>query len=149
MKHASVNEDIVVSRPGYTLPSTLSLPASDGAAPCVVFFAGSGPTDRDSNRCPCLIAAATSGRSQRCATVSSELKYAGEQTTYIRRRYSFPRECLEHRARERYEPMTCPATAQSATTASGATRPVSRRPKPRPATPTSIGAVIALVQTGV
>jgi pimeloyl-ACP methyl ester carboxylesterase len=47
MKHASVNEDIVVGRPGYTLPSTLSLPASDGAAPCVVFFAGSGPTDRD------------------------------------------------------------------------------------------------------
>jgi hypothetical protein len=47
MKHAAVNEDIVISRPGYTLPSTLSLPASDGAAPCVVFFAGSGPTDRD------------------------------------------------------------------------------------------------------
>jgi pimeloyl-ACP methyl ester carboxylesterase len=47
MKHAAVNEDIVISRPGYTLPSTLSLPASDGPAPCVVFFAGSGPTDRD------------------------------------------------------------------------------------------------------
>src|SRR6202142_3777254 len=47
MKVAAVNEEIVVSRPGYTLPSTLSLPASDGAAPCVVFFAGSGPTDRD------------------------------------------------------------------------------------------------------
>ena len=47
MKHAAVNEDIVISRPGYTLPSTISLPASDGAAPCVVFFAGSGPTDRD------------------------------------------------------------------------------------------------------
>ena len=29
------------------MPSTISLPASDGAAPCVVFFAGSGPTDRD------------------------------------------------------------------------------------------------------
>jgi pimeloyl-ACP methyl ester carboxylesterase len=47
MKLAAVNEEIVISRPGYTLPSTLSLPASDGPAPCVVFFAGSGPTDRD------------------------------------------------------------------------------------------------------
>ena len=49
MKHAAVNEDLVISRPGYTLPSTISWPASDGAAPCVVFFAGSGPTDRDWN----------------------------------------------------------------------------------------------------
>jgi hypothetical protein len=47
MKHAAVNEDLVISRPGYTLPSTISWPASEGAAPCVVFFAGSGPTDRD------------------------------------------------------------------------------------------------------
>jgi pimeloyl-ACP methyl ester carboxylesterase len=47
MKYAAVNEDLVISTSGYTLPSTLSLPASDGAAPCVVFFAGSGPTDRD------------------------------------------------------------------------------------------------------
>src|SRR5450755_4034255 len=47
MKVAVVNEDIIISRPGYALPSTLFLPASDGAAPCVVFFAGSGPTDRD------------------------------------------------------------------------------------------------------
>jgi pimeloyl-ACP methyl ester carboxylesterase len=47
MKHAALNEEIVVSRPGYTLPSSVSLPPSDGAAPCVVFFAGSGPTDRD------------------------------------------------------------------------------------------------------
>ena len=47
MKHAAMNEDIVISRPGYTLPSTIALPASDGAAPCVVLFAGSGPTDRD------------------------------------------------------------------------------------------------------
>ena len=42
-----MNEDVVLSRPGYTLPSTVSLPASDGTVPCVVFFAGSGPTDRD------------------------------------------------------------------------------------------------------
>jgi pimeloyl-ACP methyl ester carboxylesterase len=42
-----VNEEIVISRPGYVLPSTISLPASDGAWPGVVFFAGSGPTDRD------------------------------------------------------------------------------------------------------
>jgi alpha-beta hydrolase superfamily lysophospholipase len=47
MRHAAMNEDIVITRPGYTLPSTIALPASDGAAPCVVFFAGSGPTDRD------------------------------------------------------------------------------------------------------
>src|ERR1035437_1397700 len=47
MKHAAVNDDLVISRPGYTLPSTIAWPASDGAAPCVVFFAGSGPTDRD------------------------------------------------------------------------------------------------------
>jgi pimeloyl-ACP methyl ester carboxylesterase len=47
MKYAAVNEGVVIRRPGYTLPSTLCLPASDGAAPCVVFFAGSGPTDRD------------------------------------------------------------------------------------------------------
>jgi len=49
MKHAAVSEDLVISRSGYTLPSTISWPASDGAAPCVVFFAGSGPTDRDWN----------------------------------------------------------------------------------------------------
>jgi len=47
MKHAAMNEDVVISRPGYTLPSTIAMPASDGAVPCVVFFAGSGPTDRD------------------------------------------------------------------------------------------------------
>jgi hypothetical protein len=47
MKHAAVIEDVVISRPDYTLPSTIAMPASDGAAPCAVFFAGSGPTDRD------------------------------------------------------------------------------------------------------
>ena len=47
MQHAPETQDLVISRPGYTLPSTIALPASDGAAPCVVFFAGSGPTDRD------------------------------------------------------------------------------------------------------
>ena len=45
--HAAVVEDLVISRPGYTLPSTIALPAGDAAAPCVVLFAGSGPTDRD------------------------------------------------------------------------------------------------------
>ena len=44
---ATSNEDVVIRRPGYTLPSTVLLPASEGAAPGVVFFAGSGPTDRD------------------------------------------------------------------------------------------------------
>ena len=42
-----MTEDVVISRPGYTLPSTISWPASENAVPCVVFFAGSGPTDRD------------------------------------------------------------------------------------------------------
>ena len=32
MKLAAVNEEIVISRPGYTLPSTIVLPASDGTA---------------------------------------------------------------------------------------------------------------------
>ncbi len=42
-----MSEDVSIGRPGYTLPSTIALPAGDGASPCVVFFAGSGPTDRD------------------------------------------------------------------------------------------------------
>ena len=42
-----MDEDVVLSRPGFTLPSTVSLPAGDGTVPCIVFFAGSGPTDRD------------------------------------------------------------------------------------------------------
>jgi hypothetical protein len=42
-----MNEDVVLSRPGYTLPATVTLPAGDGPVPCIVFFAGSGPTDRD------------------------------------------------------------------------------------------------------
>jgi pimeloyl-ACP methyl ester carboxylesterase len=47
MTQAAVNEDVDVGGPGYSLPSTISMPASDDAAPCVVFFAGSGPTDRN------------------------------------------------------------------------------------------------------
>ena len=47
MNDVALTEDVVVSRPGYTLPSTVALPAVEGAAPCVVLFAGSGPTDRD------------------------------------------------------------------------------------------------------
>ena len=46
-QHAAVTEDVDIVRPGYTLPSTITFPARDGAVPCVVFFAGSGPTDRD------------------------------------------------------------------------------------------------------
>jgi uncharacterized protein len=45
--YAAVTEDVVIVRPGYSLPSTITWPAGDGVAPCVVFFAGSGPTDRD------------------------------------------------------------------------------------------------------
>src|SRR4029078_10352371 len=48
MKDVAVNEDILITRPTYVLPSTISWPAGDGTAPGVVFFAGSGPTDRDS-----------------------------------------------------------------------------------------------------
>ena len=47
MKDAVLNGDVVISKPGYSLPSTIALPASDGPTPCIVFFAGSGPTDRD------------------------------------------------------------------------------------------------------
>ena len=47
MRCAALTESIDIDRPGYTLPSTITLPASDGAAPGIVFFAGSGPTDRD------------------------------------------------------------------------------------------------------
>ena len=47
MKYAAADEDIVISRAGYSLPSTITVPASDSAVPCIVFFAGSGPTDRD------------------------------------------------------------------------------------------------------
>ena len=42
-----MHEDVVLSRPGYRLPATVTLPASEGPVPCIVFFAGSGPTDRD------------------------------------------------------------------------------------------------------
>src|SRR6476646_1053537 len=47
MPDTEVIEDVEIAKPGYRLPSTITLPASDGATPCVVFFAGSGPTDRD------------------------------------------------------------------------------------------------------
>ena len=47
MTHPATSEDIVIRRPGYTLPATIVLPAGAAAAPCIVFFAGSGPTDRD------------------------------------------------------------------------------------------------------
>ena len=42
-----MNEDLVLSRPGYRLPATVTWPAGEGTVPCIVFFAGSGPTDRD------------------------------------------------------------------------------------------------------
>jgi uncharacterized protein len=44
-----MDEDVVIRRPGYRLPSTVSLPSVGEAVPCVVLFAGSGPTDRDWN----------------------------------------------------------------------------------------------------
>jgi len=47
VKPSASREDLVIRRPGYVLPSTVCLPEGDGAAPGVVFFAGSGPTDRD------------------------------------------------------------------------------------------------------
>ena len=43
----AVTQDIVINRPGYDLPASIALPAGDGPAPCIVFFAGSGPTDRN------------------------------------------------------------------------------------------------------
>src|SRR5690349_13842446 len=47
MTYTAATEDIVISRAGYSLPATIAKPTSDGPAPCIVFFAGSGPTDRD------------------------------------------------------------------------------------------------------
>lgn len=47
MTHPSVIEELTIERGGYRLPSTVVLPESAVAAPCIVFFAGSGPTDRD------------------------------------------------------------------------------------------------------
>src|SRR4029079_135361 len=47
MKDAALIESVDVGGRGYALPSTITLPSRDDAAPCVVFFAGSGPTDRD------------------------------------------------------------------------------------------------------
>ncbi len=47
VSQSALNEEVVVRRPGYSLPATISWPARDDAAPCVVFFAGSGPTDRN------------------------------------------------------------------------------------------------------
>src|SRR6476620_197352 len=47
MTHPAVTEDVDIVGSGSRLPSTITLPARDAAAPCVVFFAGSGPTDRD------------------------------------------------------------------------------------------------------
>lgn len=42
-----MNEELVLRGPGYSLPATVTLPASEEPVPCIVFFAGSGPTDRD------------------------------------------------------------------------------------------------------
>ena len=43
---AAVDQEMTIPGNGWSLPATLVLPES-GPAPCVVFFAGSGPTDRD------------------------------------------------------------------------------------------------------
>ena len=40
-------EELVLSGDRFLLPGTLELPASTAPVPCAVFFAGSGPTDRD------------------------------------------------------------------------------------------------------
>ena len=39
--------DVMISRPDYSLPATIAWPATNDVAPGVVFFAGSGPTDRN------------------------------------------------------------------------------------------------------
>lgn len=40
-------EELVLAGDGFVLPGTLELPATSAPIPCAVFFAGSGPTDRD------------------------------------------------------------------------------------------------------
>ena len=47
MPHPAVTEDVSIRRPGYLLPASIVMPVGDAASPCIVFFAGSGPTDRD------------------------------------------------------------------------------------------------------
>jgi fermentation-respiration switch protein FrsA (DUF1100 family) len=46
---AVVGSEVSIEGPGYALPATLELPATATPVPCVVFLAGSGPTDRDWN----------------------------------------------------------------------------------------------------
>ncbi len=47
--HAAVNEPVVIRASGapWSLPATLVIPETTAPVPCIVFFAGSGPTDRD------------------------------------------------------------------------------------------------------
>src|SRR5262245_24773200 len=47
--HPSVNETVTLTPTSgsWSLPGTLVLPKADDRIPCIVFFAGSGPTDRD------------------------------------------------------------------------------------------------------
>src|SRR5262249_18194552 len=47
--HMAVNEPVVIQPPGvaWSLPATLVIPEASAPVPCIVFFAGSGPTDRD------------------------------------------------------------------------------------------------------
>ena len=47
--HTAVNEPVVIRPPGvaWSLPATLVIPEASAPVPCIVFFAGSGPTDRD------------------------------------------------------------------------------------------------------
>jgi fermentation-respiration switch protein FrsA (DUF1100 family) len=45
----AVTEEVAIAPPGATwsIPATVTLPERAGPVPCIVFFAGSGPTDRD------------------------------------------------------------------------------------------------------
>jgi pimeloyl-ACP methyl ester carboxylesterase len=43
----ATTQDIVLPGPGYTLPASLETAAEAAPTPCVIFFAGSGPTDRN------------------------------------------------------------------------------------------------------
>src|SRR5262245_51796801 len=61
--HAALDQTVTL-RPaggGWALPATLVIPEAADPVPCVVFFAGSGPTDRDW-RSPLLRGSNGSGR---------------------------------------------------------------------------------------
>jgi pimeloyl-ACP methyl ester carboxylesterase len=68
MAAAPGGAELVLKGQGYTLPATVELPEKPG--PCVVFFAGSGPTDR--NWCSPLLPGKNGSAAQLAAALKTE-----------------------------------------------------------------------------